>query len=315
MIRKFTVFICSVFILLTSCKKNNSTSNSALLSSIKQIRGGSMADITESFVYDNNNRIIEAKIPSLELTTTATISYEPGMIFINPIYESAYIQSANKRSTQITYSIDGNGIPLLRTSYDSIEYSDNGAPASVQRDYNYDTTQYFYNSAGLITKKVYSKKDSTYFEPGGSPQIIITITQIESDYTYSGGFLSSVTKNTQISTSTFSIVYNTTIINKQSQLETWIFDDTRHFPNKWDYTNQVVVNELGFLPDIFINGDINKNNSDLPFDYVYSSITKDENGNTIATGNYRKTFDFSYSGNFMSSTDENGQLTWVYEYK
>jgi len=285
-----------------------------LLSSIKLIRGGAYSDITESFVYDNNNRIVEAKLPSLEFTTTATVSYEPGMIFINPIYESVYIQPPNKRSTQITYSIAGNGLPLLRTSYDSVENSDNGSPAYVHRDYIYDTTHYIYNAAGLITKKIYTKKDS-YFDPGGNPQIIIDITQSESDYAYSGGFLSNVSKNTQMSTTTFSIVNNTTAFNKQSQLETWVFEDSRHFPNKWDYKNQVVVNELGFLPDIFINGDINKNNSDLPFDYVYSKITKDENGNTSTTGSNRKTFDFSYSGSFMSSTDENGTLTWVYQYK
>jgi hypothetical protein len=306
--QKLALLTCLVFMILVSCKKNNNIPGNASLNRIKQIVNDTLGG-TESFVFDNEDRIISVQVSFAGTqTAVANISYGAGTIVINPVHPTTV-----EKSTQISYSIDGNGLPLIRTSYDSLDYD--SLTGNTQRDYIYDTTQYFYNAQGLIVKKLYTRKDSTYFDPGGSPQIIIDLTQIENDYTYNGEFLTNVTRNSEMSFNTYSIVYQNTVATKQTQIDTWNFNDSKHFPNKWDYNNQVVIQELGFLPDFFLVGDINKINSALPSGYQHSSITKDENGTVIGTGNDSKTFDLSYSGSFMTGTQENGQLLWQYEYK
>ena len=157
-----------------------------------------------------------------------------------------------------------------------------------QRTYTYDTTSYQYDAAGLILKEIRSIYDSTWFNNGAVTTTSYTTSGV-AVHTIDQGKLVSVnySSNTSIvgRTPTNIYLYNT------SSTKTQAFEYADAFPNKTDFSNAAILNELYLFSALPMIGKYTL----LPSKYSSTSTDTDPNGTVTSSDSYTRNYQFRYN--------------------
>jgi len=191
--------------------------------------------------------------------------------------------------------LDANGSVTKRIHYAFEEYK---PPAAPQRTYWFDTTTYVYDGAGLLIKETRSLRDSTWLN-AGFVQTTNTRTTGESIYTNVNGDLKGVISLNHITTTTRT--GSNTIVVMRGSSGNLSLQYIQSYPNKTDFKNAAVLNELKLFGDL----PMNKNYQHLPSytQLIYQEL--DQNGATISghTSSTNNQFAYNYYGFVESKMD------------
>ena len=257
-----------LFSFLFSCKKHVAEGESvkSKLVSIRNADPITPTVYTTQLEYDAQKRIVKVVKQTNGVTNLiSTITYANNQIIINRPVNGNIIED------DITYTVDGNGMPLKRIRR---AYSEVNNPGFIAKYITFDTAIYEYASSGLLSKTISYVKDSSDVDNSGTHQLS-TFTRTETTlFTNEGNRL----KNSFSKSVVYGIhrignnITNSTSLYEKSNT----YEYLKSYPNKMDYANMVVLNECVYT--YFIGFFMNKNLSNLPDRMIYYNTIYDVNG-------------------------------------
>ncbi len=310
-----TLVVPIIFCLVSTsaCKKDKPPVNTdeVRLTGLNTKVNGGTSTLHISFVYDPDGKIRQIT-SRLDNAASPNILYNVLYSANNPneivVAVPAIVTSGNEITDTTHLFVDANNMVTKRIR---LAFEGYKAPQNLpKRTYTYDTTTYAYDGAGLLIKETRGSTDSTWFNPG-----IVETTNIrttgESNYTNLNGDLKQVISLNHTSTTTRT--GSNTLIEIRGSSGNLSLQYFQLYPNKTDFKNAAVLNELKLFGDL----PMNKNYQHLP---SYTQLIYQEldqfgatiGGHTSATNNQ---FAYNYYGFVESKMDPavpQGKVTYVY---
>jgi YD repeat-containing protein len=235
--------------------------------------------------YDASGKISRATIQRNNGPVSASynISYSSNEVVLAA---QPYNDASLTNTDTIRLLLDANGRLVRRTQYTFLEFK---APVNnPQRTFIYDTIHYEYDAAGLLNKKIHGNTDSTWFNPPFSLSTTNIRTTGVSNYNNQNGNVVSVDeKDTMRSVNRQN---NQVFLNTETTETNTLFEYSRAFPNKTDFTNAVILNELNLF-----GSPLNRNYRNLPELISSSTIKKSANGTVISNDQSAINQQFTYN--------------------
>jgi len=203
--------------------------------------------------------------------------------------------------TEIRITLDNEGKALKKIQRTFMEFKGSIIP---QRQYIYDTVNYEYDAAGLLKKTTGGRFDSTWFNPNDLEIWVDRSTSTANYTTSDGNFLNSV----EVSIINGSHLMNGTTYhfdNKRDE-ETWVYEYSKQYPNKTDFANAALLNELDIIPFV-----LNRNYKKMPDKIIWTLVSKDKNGNllTSSDGGRNMTLEYDAKGYLSTVSSSYGQFS------
>jgi YD repeat-containing protein len=220
----------------------------------------------------------------------------------------AIVTNGNEITDTTHLFLDGNNrvTKRIRLAFETY-YAPQNLP---KRTYTFDTTTYEYDGAGLLIKETRGGIDSTWFNPG-TVETTNTRTTGESTYTNTNGDLKLVISLTH--TTTITRAGSNTFIDIHGSKGNLSFQYVQLYPNKTDFKNAAVLNQLELFGDL----PMNKNYQHLP---SYSQLVYQEldqfgatiSGHTTATSNQFTHNYYGFVETKMDPASPDAKVTFVY---
>ena len=270
--------ICFFFL---SCKKNDINTEEVRLTAIEtQFAGGSNRIAIE---YNSSGKIVKltSQSASQPLVTLFNVSYNGNEI---TMVVPEVINGLARVTDTLRLTTDRNGRVQTKIRVSSQEYF-----ANPQRTYIYDTVLYEYDVAGLLAKELHYNKDSTWFNPSAGLRNSVSRTIGTAIYTNSNGNLTSINEVSDFTATTLD--RGNIYLAKTNTVTVTMFEYTKAFKNKTDFSNAAILNELRFLS----GAPLNKNYANLPEKTTITSTTKDGSGTIISNQSSTGSWSLSYN--------------------
>ena len=276
------IYLASLFIL--SCSKNNEVVPTVTPGpKLKKILNNDRGEWV--FNYNEQGRLIGHLYHQDGSQPLSTISYtgnEAVMIMGNSSDNSV-------DDTEIKFTLDGDSKPVKSIQRTFIEFK--GALTPQRYFYN-DTIYYEYDALGLLKKTSEVRFDSLWQNPGNL-EIHASRSRVTTDYTTNAGNLIS-SMRVRISNGLDMTSGTTNYYENRREEETWVYEYSKQYPNKTDFTNAYALNWLKHAPFL-----LNKNYKNMPDKIAHHLIIKDKEGKIIEKsdiGGRTMTLEFDANG-------------------
>jgi hypothetical protein len=255
--------LLAVSLFFFSCKKSNESAIKLLRTEATDYNG---ILLTTEYVYDSGDRIIAIKQAENSATpaVAVTVTYNGNEITMLSYPKNDPVYNTTK---EVRLTLDANGKPLKKIGYTYAvgSYSYN----SSSKKFNYDTSQYNYDAAGFLKEIKQGLYDSSWAGPGntivGRSNATVSYTTVAANVTakneyavYTRIITNAGTPNLTGGTSEYQTIYNY----------------TKLYSNKTDFTNATVLNEFRNYNELLLDG-LYKN---MPEQLVMHTVDKDMNG-------------------------------------
>jgi len=250
------------------------------------------------FDYDSKGRIEKVRYQPRNA---------PSFVRYAVSYTTNEIRLIGDHNTSISNSIDtihlyldAGGRLIKRIQDLFFEYT--GDPTYSPRSYTHDTTLYLYDAAGFLSKETRMFQDSSWLWVGVETMQNNRSTETVNHTVQNGNLVS--TFGERIGTGYGYTPSTGNVVTTETKRETTTsFEYTKAYPNKTDFTNALVLNEI-YLLDVFPTNEKYKN---LPEKVTISQVQKDPNGTVVATNNFLYTYEFTYNADGYVASRVNTQ--------
>lgn len=289
--------VCA-YTMFSSCKKDKGPApipgGENRLSGIEMKVQGNSYKYT--LTYDGQGRIekVSHAYNSEPSTILFDVSYDASdIILARPMYEDPSVQIMD--TIRINQDLDGN--VRSRMQYRFVKsIAPNG---DESRTYIHDTTICEYNAEGLLINLMHNLQDSTWMFGNGGDETKKVIRKVElADYTIEGNTLASVNRRGDVFETTYADSDTTTVITIEEA--TIVFDYTKAYPNKIDFSNAAVLNELHAFTDL----PLNKKYTYLPNRVHTTKTRKNKDGVVFSTTSVATQNDFTFNANGYAVSKE-----------
>ncbi|ANE52134.1 hypothetical protein [Flavisolibacter tropicus] len=285
--RAFSVLLLliSCTVLLSNCKKDKEDINTDEVRLQAVETKQSNGDIHKLFFdYDANGRIIKIRSGRNNETPTTNfiITYSGNEILI-PVTVSDDELNTIKDTIRLLLNADQQVIKRMYHGFHEFK-----APTfTPQRTNIYDTTTYSYDAAGLVKQETHGGLDTSWYNPGVET-IMVSRTAGFTNYSIKDGNIISTKK--EVTSSGYAKQGGIVSTGKSSNETTHAFEYAKAYPNKIDFKNAAILNELQlvFPP-------INKNLRNVPEKILVTDITKNGNGNITSSNSFTINQELSYN--------------------
>jgi len=296
---RFATFIITSLLIFSACQKETTNNITDDVVRIAEMRTELINDSASNvFEYDSQGGIVKIRYqpqnaPSFVRFTVAYLANEIRLT-------GEHISSISTSIDTIHLYLDGGGRLIKRMQHLYFDYT--GDPTYNPRTYSRDTSLYLYDASGFLIKETRMHQDSNWLYVGVETMQDNHSTEVITHTIQNGNLASTVgIKN---GTGHGFTPSTGNVVNTSSYLETiTYFEYTKAYPNKTDFTNALVLNEI-YLLDVFPTNEKYKN---LPEKVTISQVQKDPNGTVVATNNFLYTYEFTYDANGYVTSRVNTQ--------
>jgi len=296
--------------LITSCSKDKD-SDPPLPGEMNRLAGiefKSQASIYQySLEYDATGRINRITYQSQQepRTTVYNVSYSGNSI---QLARPAFRSSALDIYDTIRLTMDGYYNILERVQFRFVETK---APDNIPgKTYVFDTTRFEYSYSGMLLGVTRNKLDTSWSKGSGPDGEVRNANRLNevANYILEGNKLVGLSSNSDVS----KVIYkNSEVTTNLSDEELTIaFEYSKSYPNKTDFSNCAVLNELHLFA------------TDMPFNKTYSVLPdkvnrvrtiKKKDGTVISTTNQTANLEFTFNsdGFLLTKRDPSNPSTQI----
>ncbi|MFT3934071.1 MAG: hypothetical protein QM726_10685 [Chitinophagaceae bacterium] len=271
-----------------SCSKSSDSSYKGLQSKETTDYTGNI--VRFSYSYDAQGRItsITQQKNNGQPTLSLTVNYQgnEAVLLSFPDTDPAYVQKK-----QVRYTLDATGLPLQRIEFTQLTAK--LVPVNPSQEFRNDTIMYEYDASGMLAKTTRSRRDSVWVETNYT-----IIRQFSSRATYSNSNGNLQLYDEYVTYPIVTMQGGMTTVSGGSSAYHQVYQYTKAFPNKTDFNNAFVLNEIKASYEPLLNSHY----KNMPDKVISDNTDKDMNGVTIFKGIDTINMDRLYNENGLLSS-------------